>query len=478
MPAARTPRPLDAVFARAQMLDRRGQREEARRAYLDVLSQDMRYPGALTSLGALLSAQGYRGAARTAYQQAIDCHPRDPAGYVNLANLLRTDGAPDAARAHYEAALRLDPALAEAHQGMSYIMMEQGDAAAAEKHRRLGFATRSLTTTPYRGAGRGVTVLQLVSSLGGNIPTRHLLPDQVFQTHSLVADYADQATALPAHDVVLNAIGDADLCRAGLAAAEALLASSRARVINRPRNVLATGRQDIATRFARVPGVVAPRMASLSRAALQGRDVLATLAGHGLGFPLLLRAPGFHTGQHFVKLDGPEALPAALAALPGDPLMAIAYLDASGPDGLARKYRVMMIGGRLYPLHLAISKSWKVHYYTADMADLAEYRAEEAAFLTDMPGVLGATAMTALRTIADRLALDYAGIDFALAPDGRLLLFEANATMVVSSPTAEPWWDYRRSAVAQVLDAVQALLLGGDEERRGPSPTAILPAGS
>ncbi len=229
--------PLGVLFERARMLDRNGLDLAARQAYLDLLAQDMNYPGALTHLGALLATQGYRGAARTAYQRAIACHPTDPVGHVSLAHLLRTEGASDAARIHYEAALRLDPLLAEAHQGMSYLTMEAGDEQAAARHRDLGFTGRALTTTPFRGTGRPVTVLQFVSSLGGNIPTRHVLSDRVFLTHTLVAEYAGSAP-LPACDVVLNAIGDADLCQAGLMAVKALLAASQVPVINRPDTVM------------------------------------------------------------------------------------------------------------------------------------------------------------------------------------------------------------------------------------------------
>jgi hypothetical protein len=55
--------------------------------------------------------------------------------------------------------------------------------------------------------------------------------------------------------------------------------------------------------------------------------------------------------------------------------------------------------------------------------------------------------------------LDYAGVDFALAPDGRVLLFEANATMVVFPPPPDPIWDYRRGAVDAVLAAATRMLL-------------------
>ncbi len=47
-----------------------------------------------------------------------------------------------------------------------------------------------------------------------------------------------------------------------------------------------------------------------------------------------------------------------------------------------------------------------------------------------MPSVIGGRAIRALERIATELALDYGGIDFGIGPDGEVLLFEANATMV------------------------------------------------
>jgi glutathione synthase/RimK-type ligase-like ATP-grasp enzyme len=93
------------------------------------------------------------------------------------------------------------------------------------------------------------------------------------------------------------------------------------------------------------------------------------------------------------------------------------------------------------------------------MADQPDHRREEALFLGDMPAALGAKAMTALERIQDALGLDYAGIDFGIGPDGDLLLFEANATMVIASPDADERWAYRRAAINAVLEAVVAMMM-------------------
>jgi glutathione synthase/RimK-type ligase-like ATP-grasp enzyme len=85
-----------------------------------------------------------------------------------------------------------------------------------------------------------------------------------------------------------------------------------------------------------------------------------------------------------------------------------------------------------------------------------------------MPGVLGARAMAALAGISAKLGLDYAGIDFGLAADGSVLLFEANATMVVNPPEPDPMWEYRRPAIDAVLSAVKRMLLGRVRAAKAP----------
>ena len=143
--------------------------------------------------------------------------------------------------------------------------------------------------------------------------------------------------------------------------------------------------------------------------------------------------------------------------MPGEAFLLIAYLNSQGLDGQFRKYRVMIIDGGLYPAHMAVSRDWKVHYFTSSMADNAAYRREEAEFLSDMPKVLGARAMSALAAIAALLKLDYAGVDFGLDAEGRLLLYEANAGMVLSKPGNDPRFAYRHAAVAAMIAALQRL---------------------
>jgi hypothetical protein len=241
-----------------------------------------------------------------------------------------------------------------------------------------------------------------------------------------------------------------------------VLAHSRAPVINRPMRVQATGRAEIARRLGTIPGVIAPKIDTLHPTAILEAD--------GLQFPLLLRIPGFHTGEHFVYVANRHELPEAIDSLSfAENLLLISYLDARGADGMSRKYRVMFVDGVIYPLHLAISRDWKVHYFSSAMSQNPMFRAEERCFLEDMPTALGVTAMAALTQICTALDLEYAGIDFAVASDGSILLFEANATMVVFPPSLDAMWDYRRRAIDNVLEAARRMLLKRAETSLHPT---------
>jgi glutathione synthase/RimK-type ligase-like ATP-grasp enzyme len=441
---------LEKILHRARRLAAAGQNEDAYASYLEFLRRMPSHPAALHELGGLAHAKGHRSAARSIYGKIVHLWPQDPIGHINLGNILCEDGDLALAEQHFLAAIAIRPDAVDAHRGLAQLLSDRGEISAAGRHWRLSFPEQAITTQPYRGAATAVPVLLLISSKGGNIPTRNILDTRIFFVAVLYAEYYKSGLPLPPHALIFNAIGDADLCTDALAIADAIVARSGAPVINQPARVLGTGRAANAACLATVPGVRAPDIRVVSREALAGvRD---------MAFPLLLRAQGFHTGQHFLKVERQEDLATAAATLPGDNLLLIEYLEARGADGLARKYRVMCIGGALYPMHLAISGDWKVHYFTADMAANATHRAEERQFLEDMPAVLGARALAALTGIGTRLALDYLGIDFALGDDGAVLLFEANATMVINPPSAEPIWDYRRASIGKALQAAQQLL--------------------
>jgi Tfp pilus assembly protein PilF len=452
------PLSVDLALDRARLLAELDRSDEARDTYLRLLARGPNHLRALNDFGTFLMQGGFRSAARTVYERALAIDPQSALAHANLGHVFFADTDYVAAQRHYEAALAIDPQRSEARQGLSYALTRLGRDDEAQAQRRLGFAGRTLTTATYRGTAPPVNVLLCVSAAGGTLYTETFLDDRIFRTTTLVADLYDGTPALPAVDVVFNAISDADRSGAALAAVEQHLAGNVRPVINAPAQVRTTARATGAERLAALNGVVAPRVVTVPVAELRAAGA-ELAARHGFTFPLLVRAPGFHTGQHFARVEHAGELAAAVAGFPGADGLLIEYIDLRDDDRRVRKYRVMAIDGVLYPLHAAVSREWKVHYFTADMATDPANRAEDERFLADPVSAIGAAAWAALGRIRDAVGLEYAGIDFGIDRAGRVVAFEANATMIVLPPGPSAMWDYRRAPVERITQAVRTMLL-------------------
>jgi hypothetical protein len=445
-------------FERARMLDALGRSEEAKTAFLEVLARDPMHFAALNDLATLQFKTGEQRNARVSYQTLVERHPQNPIAHANLGYVLLKNGEFTAARDQYQRALELDPDHTEAHKGLGLVLERLGETAAALEHAGRGFREGAITAVPYRGAGTAPEVLAIVSYTPGNVHLQHYLTPDFFGVQKLVAEYFDLTQPLPPHDVVFNAVGDADICGPALEVVRTLLARTTKPVINHPDAVAETTRAKTSRRLRALPHVATPNIVEFDRTLLAGSEGGLALLNRGFDFPLLLRAPGFHTGQHFERVDDESGLAAAVARMPGERVLAIEFIDVRGDDGKVRKYRAMFVGEAIEPLHLAISTNWKVHYFAADMAESDAHRAEDAAYLNDLPGTIGARATAALEAIRSTLALDYGGIDFALDRHGNVIVFEANATMVVPVPKSDPRWDYRRPAVERIHAAARTLI--------------------
>ena len=453
------PDDVDAAFERACAVTALGRGDDAQPAYHAILRRRPDHFGALNNLGMLLYERGSSRAALRAYELLVQRHPDSAMAHTHFAKVLHDEGRGEEAVTHYNRAIELDPTAASAHHGLAAILSERGDETGAALQRRLGFTHRPISISRYRGENEPVRVLLLGAVGQGNIPTDSLFDDRVFQTASLIVDFFDRDAALPPHDVVFNVIGDADRCALVLASTDSILARTNAPVLNRPSAVLATGRAANAQRFGKLDDVVTARFASFPRWLLARSDPVRALSASGFQWPLLLRVPGYHTGEHFVKVDDPGGVESALGGLPGTAVMAIEYLDTRGTDGKFRKYRAIAVDGTPYPLHAAISEDWKVHYFSAQMEGDAQHRAEDAAFLEDPRAVIGERAYAALQRVIATLDLEYGGVDFAVDSQGRLVVFEGNATMIVQRPPEDSRWDYRRAPVERIISAVQRMLV-------------------
>jgi hypothetical protein len=116
------------------------------------------------------------------------------------------------------------------------------------------------------------------------------------------------------------------------------------------------------------------------------------------------------------------------------------------------------MGGRPYIAHMAISDHWMVHYLNAGMAESEEKRAEEAAVMERFDEDFAVRHAAAFAALHERLGLDYFAIDCAELPDGRLLVFEADVSMIVHALDPEALYPYKRPQMMKVFKAFEAVL--------------------
>ncbi len=446
------PGAVDLRFARACLLEDLGRLAAAERAYADLLARDPRHRGALTNAATMAYVAGRITEARGHYERAAAADPDDAVAQLNLGHVLADLGEDAASRACYERALAREPDHPIAHYALARLLDEHDDAAAAA-HRGRAFATPIVHVTPSSSAAP-LRVLVPIAADGGNLVATTFFDERRVETTTIVAESFRDGSALPPHDVVFNAVADADRSAEALDAVERIVAASGRPALNPPGAVRATGRVAMATRLAPIAGVVVPRIVRVGRDALRAD----ALAAAGFRYPLLLRAPGFHAGRHLVRVHAADELGAQAERLPGDDVFVISFVDTRDADGFFRKYRMLAIDGALVPLHLAFRRRWNVHYFSADNAVRAASRAAEAAYLRDPRAALGERAYAALERVRDALRLDYGGIDFALDGDGNVVVFEANASFAIYPPDDDATAPYRGPAVDAAIAAVRAMI--------------------
>ncbi len=413
-------------------------------------------PAPALELGHSYAELGRPQGAERAFKQALAAQPGNAQAHAGLGALYLSVDMEDAAEHHSRAALTAHPGHAVASQTLATILEGRGDHAEAEALLDRAYDRQSLFLEPAQGAR--MTVLVLATRSSGNIPYRFLMPPRQYSRLVWYMEHArtDQQDALPSHDVVLNAIGDADLAEPSAQAVDRFLAVTNRRVLNAPDRVALTRRDRLPQRLEGLDGVVAPRAVRVAK--VSGEALVRAALAAGITPPLLARPAGSHGGVGLVRVDGLDALRSLGDAFAGQDVYLTQFHAYQSDDGRYRKGRVIFVDRRPFPYHWAVAESWLVHYETAGMEGADERQLEERLFLSDPAAVIGEAAWRAVAAIGERLDLDYAGLDFSVLPDGRLLVFEANATMLAHPEPDDGELAYKNAAVARIVEAFQALL--------------------
>jgi len=261
---------------------------------------------------------------------------------------------------------------------------------------------------------------------------------------------------LSAFDCVLNLVSEPDRSPKTLEALSLLLRGYRGRVINHPEAVLRTSREEVANVLRGIPGLLVPKVLRFS-----GGDpdaALEAVTAAGLVFPLIVRLPATHRGRTMVLVETEDQFREAVSTQVE--YIAIEFVDYRGADGLYRKYRTWSFGGRQVFRHLAITDHWIVHVtpgneFMIDRPDLIE---EEVRLMERLEGAFPGQVHAIIAEIGERLRLDCFGVDFGFHPDGRMVLFEANAAMTFFPMVTKPRFEFRGKLLEPAQQACMAML--------------------
>lgn len=334
--------------------------------------------------------------------------------------------------------------------------------------RDLGLATQAQALKierHYRLPAKAEPVLRLLAlmrhgDLAANAPLEFLVQDGDVALDMLFLDPTEPFPAmLPKHDLVIVAIAEASDSTTLLERIAQAAPRLRAPLLNRPERIARLARDSVSAMLQGLPGVEIPPTMPVARTAL----------GHGAPFayPLIIRPLDSHAGQGLEKIDDEAGLRRYLDQHGEAAFYLSPFIDYRNADGLYRKYRVVIVDGRAYAGHMALSEHWMIHYLNAHMSDSAVKRAEEAAFMAHFDTGFDVRHADALKAIANAAGLDYLVIDCAESPSGKLLVFEIDSAAVIHGMDPADTFPYKQAQVGKIFAAFRALLQSRMENARG-----------
>jgi hypothetical protein len=379
--------------------------------------------------------------------------------YIGPASLMRmsyagTDLTPLGEELIARAGADPDISSADALLDISTILLLKGNHEVALSVQGEALKLKQLYHLPAPLGTTGIRLLALMTpgNLMANMPLDFLLEDSDIALDILyVAPHLPMPDSVPDHDVLFVAIGESD-------ATLPLLEQLGAALKHWPW----LSRERAYTLLSDQPGVAMPATSRVTRQMLENiadntmqvHDYLS-----GAEFPLIVRPVGSHAGHGLEKVEHPADLPDYLQTLQAGTFYISRFIDYSHPDGLFRKYRIVLIEGKPYAVHMGVSTHWMIHYVNAGMAESADKRAEEARFMVEFDTTFAQRHATALQAIHRQMQLDYLVIDCAETRDGKLLLFEVDNSAVVHTMDPVDLYPYKQPQMRKVFDAFRAMLV-------------------
>jgi Tfp pilus assembly protein PilF/glutathione synthase/RimK-type ligase-like ATP-grasp enzyme len=422
------------------------------------IALDDKSPEAWFNVGVALTATGRHEEALQAYERALDYNSASARTWLNKAMALFELKRHEEALVACDQALKLNPNHHKLLHSKSLILKALGRTDEAKMTYRMSLDRRVASSPVYMAERRATQKgdilvinhnpapddsLQSFASLHlNNCPN---FPGQLagrFQEdfHFTFVFEGDAAAPsdrkrIPQPDLVINNFsnGEVVLSEGKLTNMSALVDSFGVPVINHPTKVIQSTRVTSVKLLDNLSGVLVPKTMPFSSAG-KTREELVREIEDQYNYPLITRTLAYQRGIGMAKADTRDALVEVLASGLPENFLVTEFVDSRGKNEFFRKIRAAIVKDEIIIVRADYDTYWNIHgrksvervpFYLEHLYLLEV----ERRICVNPEAELGKSAMQSLRKIRDRIPLDVFGVDFDVDADGRVVFYEANATM-------------------------------------------------
>ena len=258
-------------------------------------------------------------------------------------------------------------------------------------------------------------------------------------------------------DIIYNSVCDPDRCSKALHIVQKAAKENPFPFVNHP-DLIDNLREDKLYELSKdIDGLLSPKCIRATPHSLS--ELQNILQQHAFTPPFLVKEAGTEPelkNQYLFK-EGDDFHLLERFAFDGRAYYIKKFHDYSSEDTLFRKYRFFIIGNKILPAHLIVSKQWKVsndHQAHQDIRDINAILKEEKEFLKRYQK----KRTPPLIKLQKKLQLDFYAVDCAINPQGELLLFGIDGAAHYSEDIKDDGY-YTAKQIERYNEAVETMLI-------------------
>ena len=260
----------------------------------------------------------------------------------------------------------------------------------------------------------------------GSTNLNNFLKNDDFICSKLILDTtSDQKLPRQIIHGVFNEIADADSHKITLQKAQDFYQAVSLHVpfFNIPSFVMKTTRENIFNLLQDIDKLHIPKTVKIQPKSPD--DIYHTIQEEGFEFPVIFREAGDHDGISTIRINDRSEQFYAFP-LDGRNYYLTQFVEYVEKDGLYKKYRLIVVDGKVYLRHVKVSDEWMVYHRTQiENPEKVQHLSAQRFFDNEK------AIQKVVKQIYNRLQLDYFGIDCYIDNKMNFLVFEINPSMGV-----------------------------------------------